>query len=520
MVGRNFRKLLRDAALYATSLTLGNGCLSTSEAKENRINDDQTRIEVPSKLEDFVHNNIDRWIETYHKPHITGMCISKQKTSDEMMPCAELMADMLRNAGVQNVKILREGESYPSVYGEIKSPNKNVPTLLIGGHYDTQPAVEALWTITKPFEPKIIIKDGKRELCGRGSSDDGQALTHLDAIEAYVKTGTPLPINIKFLLEGGEEKGSEEMDKLIEKYKDLLKTDVVLITDSGNIRPSVPAITYRSRGLVAMYINVKTAENDPHSGDGGSVLCNANTALTWILSGLIEPKTQQCLLPRFYDDVQKPSEAETEHIKSLEYDLNGFMDTYKIKHIIPKNVEEVKSAMWTQPTSEIHAIYRKKDKEKKVVPNEDGNKTTSEAEAYFTMRLVPNQDPNKIAEIATREIYQRAKQTCLAPDQIRINVISRDYPASADTENVYVKARSRALSMIFGIQPDIVPVGGTEPIVGFYQGILKAPVVYDSADTMDDKAHGNDECFSIEKSLVPMVLTNIVTYQLLLNTTK
>lgn len=498
--------MIKQTALAAL-LALGMGCASSVLVPPS------PREIISSPLEQYIQEHAQELLEDHHFRRIEATCVSKEKTPEEMLPCAELIKNMLETTGAHHVQILRQGRSYPAVFGEFRSPFPQARTILIGGHYDVQPVEEQSWTIGHPFTPRLASLYGEQRLTGRGASDDGQAFTHLDAVVAYLHSGIPLPVNVKFFYEGGEERGSPDMDKVMAVHKGLLSADVALLTDSGNSKEGVPAITYRSRGIVSAYVRVKTGKNDPHSGEGGGIVCNAIMALEKIISEMFDGKTQQVTIPGFYDDVLPLSPEEEAHIATIEFDENAFFKGhYGAQSII---VPDVKKAMWTQPTLECHALYRAKGENGQIIPLKDTNKTVTEAEAYLTMRLVPNQDPLEIAKLFTKRVQELAAlHTCLMPSQLSIEIEGAEYPAQVDISNAYVKLRARALEEAFGVPVQITPIGGTEPILNFYHSILGIPVIYDSFDTLKDNAHGNDESFSI-KTWAAGVRANIRTYQLI-----
>ena len=469
---------------------------------------------IASPLETYLQENALELLEAHHLSRIRAACVSKEKTPQEMLPCSMVVKEMLEEEGAKNIEILQEGNSYPAVFGEFRSPFPDARTVLIGGHYDVQPAEEKGWTISLPFQPAIISLYGEQRLAGRGASDDGQAFTHLDAVVAYIRSGIPLPINVKFFYEGGEERGSADMNQVMAAHQDLLSANVAILTDSGNVQEGVPAITYRSRGIVSAYIRVKTGKNDPHSGEGGGVVCNALMALEKITSCLFDGKTQKVLIPGFYNDIQPLSPEEEKYIASIPFDENSFFrGGYGAVRLLPEK-GKVKNAMWTEPTFEVHALYRGKDSRREVISHKDSNTTVTQAEAYVTMRLVPSQVPGKIADLFRRRVQEVATETCLLPDQISVEIEGADPPARVDNSNTYVQLRTKALEEMFGVPPQITPIGGTEPIVGYYGSVLKIPVIYDSFDTFKDNAHGNDESFSL-KVWAAGVRSNIRTYELL-----
>ncbi len=447
---------------------------------------------LKERLDDYIHNGIF--------PIIQAEAVSKHKTPAQMRPVAEKVKIIMATYGIENLQILQEAGSYPAVYGEVRSPHPHAPTILIQGHYDGQPSDASKWIKTKPHQPKIIPEDGERRIYGRGTSDDwGQVMTHLAAVDAYKRTGTPLPVNIKFLIEGGEEIGSNDMDKLVTRYKDLLQCDVVMITDSGPGREGHPVITTLARGLAAAYVTLQTGNNNPHSGD--NIAINAQKKLSRLLSKL-EDDQGKIIILGFYDQVRILSSLERKKLNSKPFDVELFKKTYGLDEIVTEPGYAPQETMWARPSYEVHGFFE----------GEKGNNIPTRAEAYVTMRLVADQNPEKIFTLFRDFLLQKAEELGVRK-YLTIQEQGLAFPFSTTTEHPAFKAAERAMEQAFGAAVDYMGIGGTEPIALFHQQILKVPVIFNAYNSPRDHYHGNDESFSIERSFIPGIKANVLFYR-------
>ncbi|MCK5456392.1 MAG: M20/M25/M40 family metallo-hydrolase, partial [Melioribacteraceae bacterium] len=273
----------------------------------------------------YIKNNRNRYIEEL-KEYIRIPSISTLKSSiPDIKKCRKFVADSLKKAGMKKVKIIPTS-GHPLVYGEwMGAPGK--PTVLIYGHYDVQPVdpIE-LWK-SPPFEP--VIKSGK--IWARGADDNkGQNFIHIKSVEAFLKTTGKLPVNIKFLTEGEEEIGSENLEKFIKQNKKLLKCDSVLISDTSMYGPGKPTINYGLRGLCYMEIELTGPDRDLHSGSFGGGIANPINELAKMISKLVD-KDGKITIPGFYKDVKKLTKKERENYKKLKYSDKELMKEYKVK---------------------------------------------------------------------------------------------------------------------------------------------------------------------------------------------
>ncbi len=456
----------------------------------------------PMNIDDAIQQNLEEYIHQGIFPVIAAEAVSKHKSPAQMRPIAEQVKRIMGVYGIENLQILQEAGSYPAIYGEVKSLNPLAPAILIQGHYDGQPSDAKKWTKTRPHEPKIILENGEHRIYGRGASDDwGQVMTHLAAVDAYQKSGTPLPVNIKFLIEGGEESGSNDMDKLILKYKDLLACDTVMITDSSPGREGHPVITTTSRGIVSAYITLQTGTGVTHSGD--NLADNAVALLALILTSMKDYATGKVLLPHFYDKVQEHTAEEKKKLQQIPFDLDLFKKTYGLHRIVTEQGYSAQETMWTRPSFEVHTL----------VGGEKSNSITTTAESYVTMRIVPDQNPEDIFSSFSAQFREHAHRLGLAPESVQIRQEAGVRPFSTSTQHPFFHAAEKAMEKAFGASVDYMGNGGSEPIAIYHQQILKVPIIFNAYNSPQDNYHGNDESFSIERSFIPGIKANVLFYE-------
>ena len=447
---------------------------------------------------------LDEQVNSHIIPLLRSRPVSSERSPAELHSTADDLKSILERVGLENVQILREGESYPAVYGEYHSPLIGAPTLLVQGHYDGQPSDLKRWTVTHPHEPVIVTVNGERRLYGRGASDDlGQVFTHVVALDFYRKHKLPLPINLKFLFEGGGEVGSKDMDTLVEKHKDLLRADVVMITDSAPGRMDHPVITTSGRGLVGFNVTLKTGTNNPHSGD--NIAFNAVATLAALLTSMKDYVTQRVLIPHFYDDVQDLSPREREQINAMQFDTDLFRMNYGLQQLVGEQGFTFNETMWHRPSYEIHEI--RGGMASNIIP--------TEVSTYVTMRLVPRQKPEKIGKLFVEELYHRAEIFGLQTSQLIVTSRSSSFPFNTSTDHPSFRKAEQAMAAAFGTSVDYMGCGGTEPIVLVHQQILKAPVIFNAYNSPSDHYHGDNESFSLDLGFIPGVVANVLFYELL-----
>lgn len=366
----------------------------------------------------------------------------------------------------------------PVVYGEKKTSKKNALTILIYGHYDVQP-VEPLgeWE-SEPFTG-VIRGD---YLFARGASDmKGQYIASLKAIESILSTGE-LPVNVKFILEGEEEIGSPNLENFLKQHTDLLKCDVVVNPDTGMLAPDVPTITYGLRGLAYFELRVYGPSNDLHSGVFGGVVHNPGQALCELIAGMHSPDGK-VTLPGFYDDVRPLSASERAELNRLPVTDQDYLNQTGVPELWGEDGYTPTERLGARPTLEVNGLYSGYI--------EVGAKTVlpSYAMAKISMRLVPDQDPQKVYDSLNVYLKQHA------PTTIRWELINMSgAPASITNRNLpAVQALSRALESVWGKTPVFRRDGGSVPVVGHMQEILGVDSILTGFSMPDDHIHAPNE---------------------------
>ena len=395
---------------------------------------------------------------------------------------AAWVADSLRSAGMQATIHSTPGQ--PVVVGEWRGAGERAPTLLIYGHYDVQPAEPLdLWE-SPPFEP--TLRDGK--IFARGSVDDkGQLFLHVKALEAHLKTRGRLPINVVVLAEGEEEVGSENLTSFVEAHTDLLAANAAVISDSAMFAPGLPSILSSLRGLAYFQIDVEGPTTDLHSGSYGGAVVNPAMALARILATMHDGHGR-IAIDGFYDRVRDWGETAREEIRRLPFDEEHFRQETGAPALNGEQGYSTLERVWMRPTCEINGLLSGYTGEgaKTVLP--------SKAMAKVSCRLVPDQDPEEI------ERLMRAHVERFAPKCVRVKVthLHGGRPWRAELNGPLFDAARRALASAFGREPVITGEGGSIPVVGDFQRILRTPVLLMGFGLPGENAHAPNEWMSAE----------------------
>jgi acetylornithine deacetylase/succinyl-diaminopimelate desuccinylase-like protein len=396
---------------------------------------------------------------------------------------ADWVAARLRAAGIENVQILPTG-GHPVVYGDWLHA-AGQPTILIYGHFDTQPVDPiALWT-APPFEP--VVRDGR--VYARGASDDkGNMFVPIVAVEALLSSEGKLPLNVKFLFEGQEEIGSPQIPEFVAAQRELLACDLAVSSDGGQWSETEPAILLGLRGGCGVQIDVEGAKTDLHSGGYGGTIQNPIHALVQILDSL-RSHDGKVLVEGFYDDVVPLSEADRAMIAAVPFDERAYLEELGLDAVYGEPGYTTYERNWTRPTLEINGIYGgfQGDGIKTVLPNA--------AHAKVTCRLVPNQDP---ATIAQRVIDHVRKH---APSGVRVSAAPlafRAQPYVMPTDHPGNQAARDVLTELYGRPPYDVRTGGSIPIVMVFLQQLGVHTVNFGFGLPDEQIHAPDEFFRLE----------------------
>jgi acetylornithine deacetylase/succinyl-diaminopimelate desuccinylase-like protein len=426
---------------------------------------------------DFINANRDRYVAELQEylaiPSISALPAHQQ----DVRRCAEWTADHLRRIGLENVRLV-ETPGHPVVYAEWLGA-EGAPTILFYGHYDVQPVdpVE-LWD-SPPFE--ATVRDG--ELYARGAVDDkGQIFMHFKAIEAHLAQNGRLPVNMKLVLEGEEEVGSENLDNFVKAHRDLLAADVVVISDSPMFDRGIPSICYGLRGLAYCQIDVRGTKTDLHSGSFGGAVANPIMVLAQILAQMKE-RSGRVKIPGFYDEVRELTAEEREAWRRLPFSERQYARDIGAPKLFGESGYTTLERVWARPTFEINGILGGFTGEgaKTVIP--------AVAMAKVSMRLVPDQDPDRIARLFEDHVRKIAPKTV----EVTVTRMHGGKPWMASLDNRFVQAAARAIEKGFGKTPVFNREGGSIPVVATFQEILGLPSVLFGVGLPDENAHAPNE---------------------------
>jgi acetylornithine deacetylase/succinyl-diaminopimelate desuccinylase-like protein len=425
----------------------------------------------------YIENNQGRFLEELKEFLRIPSISNNAENKEDVLRCAHFLADQLRQIGMQRVEIFPT-PGHPIVYAEwLGSPGE--PTVLFYGHYDVQPVDPLdLWT-SGPFEP--TIRNG--EIYARGSADDkGQVMMNLKAVESHFKSQGKLPVNIKFLVEGEEEVGSTHLDEFVATHKELLRADVVLISDTTMFDRGVPSICYGLRGLVYFQIDLKGSESDLHSGSFGGTVVNPNFALAHMIASL-KDSDGRVTIPGFYEDVLPMSAAEKEELSRLPFNEEKYRKSLGAPALFGEKGFSPLEQLWVRPTLEVNGLCGGFIGEgaKTVIP--------AKAMAKISMRLVPNQDPEKIAQ----RFEEHIKKITPPPVELKITRMHGGKPWVAPIDHPAIQAASRAFEKGFGKRPVFVREGGSIPVVATFAELLALPSVLMGIGLPDENAHAPNE---------------------------
>ena len=398
----------------------------------------------------------------------------------EVLKTADFVAQKLTDAGADKVEVCPTA-GYPIVYGEkIIDPAK--PTVLVYGHYDVQPADPLELWHTPPFEP--TLRDEK--IYARGACDDkGQFYMHVKAFELMMQTDT-LPCNIKFMIEGEEEVGSNNLGLFVQANKQKLKSDVVLISDTSMLSMENPSLETGLRGLSYLEVEVVGPNRDLHSGVYGGAVANPATILCQLIASLHD-ENNHITIPGFYDDVLPLSEADRAALNKAPFDLEDYKKDLGVNDVWGEKGYTTLERTGTRPTLEVNGIWGGYTGEgaKTVLP--------SKASAKISMRLVPNQQSDKITQLFT-EHFQK-----IAPAYVKVKVSAHHggEPVVTPTDSVAYRAAQKAISESFGKEPIPTRGGGSIPIVALFEKELGIKTVLMGFGLDSDNLHSPNEKYDL-----------------------
>ncbi len=435
-----------------------------------------TPLEYADKNHDAFLSQLIEWLripsistDPAYRPHVRD--------------AAEWLASHFREIGTERVE-LTATDGHPIVYAE-HFVGHDRPTVLVYGHYDVQPPDPLDEWESDPFDP--VIRDG--HLYGRGTSDDkGQVFMHVKALESFLKSGNELPVNLKFVIEGEEESGSNHLRPFLESYRNRLKSTVAVISDTAMLEPGIPVITYGLRGLAYVQVELRGASRDLHSGVYGGAVENPINALSRLIAGLHDEK-HRVTIPGFYDNVRDLSEAERQRFRELPFDERAWLADVEVRQSKTEEGYSVYEATTARPTLDVNGIWGGYQGEgaKTVLPARAG--------AKISMRLVPDQNPQEVTEKIRRYFEENVPPT--------MKLIFRDLHGGDDivmnTDHPAMQAAAESMEAVFDQKVHFLREGGSIPVVAEMKEILGIETVLMGFGLNSDAIHSPNERFGLDR---------------------
>ncbi|NJK97080.1 MAG: dipeptidase [Bacteroidetes bacterium] len=432
-------------------------------------------------IRNYIESNSKRFLEElFELLRIPSISATSEHKLD-MYKAAEFIKKALIDAGADHADIMPTS-GQPVIFGQ-KIINTDLPTVMVYGHYDVQPVDPVnLWN-SHPFSPEI--RDGK--IYARGADDNkGQLYMHLKAFELMMRTDT-LPCNVKFLIEGEEEIGSPNLKKFCTEHQEMLKCDVILVSDTTMIGKDIPSITVGLRGLAYLEVEVTGPNRDLHSGLFGGAVANPVQMLADMISSLKNDK-KEINIPGFYDDVIKISTEERKEMAKAPFNLEKYKSSLAINDVSGEEGYTTIERTGIRPALDVCGIWGGYTGE--------GAKTVLPAKAYakISMRLVPNQSPDKIAKLFEDHFIKSA------PAGVTVKVTNlhggRPYVSPVDTKAY--RAAEEAMKTTFGVNPVPFRSGGSIPVIADFEEVLGVKTILMGFGLESDAIHSPNENFSLE----------------------
>ena len=436
-------------------------------------------------VKEYIQSNQQRFLDELFELLRIPSVSADSKHKNDVRKAAEYVVKKLKDAGADTAEIC-ETAGHPIVFGE-KIIDSKLPTVLVYGHYDVQPADPIdLWT-SPPFEP--VIKDGK--IYARGSCDDkGQVYMHIKAFEAMMKLNQ-LSCNVKFMIEGEEEVGSDNLGIFVKENANKLKADVILISDTSIISLDSPSITVGLRGLSYMEVEVTGPNRDLHSGVYGGAVANSANILSKMIASLHDDQGR-VTIPGFYDKVDELSKAEREALNKAPFNLDDYKKELAIEDINGEAGYTTLERTGTRPTLDVNGIWGGYSGEgaKTVLP--------SKAYAKISMRLVPHQNNHEITELFTKHFKSIAPKSV----KVKVTALHGGEPAVTPTDSKAFRAASEAFEEVWGKTPIPTRDGGSIPIVSLFKKELGLDTVLMGFGLDSDAIHSPNEHYGIKNFLI------------------
>ncbi len=439
-----------------------------------------------SAVKTYINQNKDRFIEELISLLKIPSVSADKAYQKDVLKTADAVANYLEKAGCKKVEIC-ETPGYPIVYGE-HIIDASLPTILVYGHYDVQPADPIdLWD-SPPFEPVIKKTESHPEgaIYARGSCDDkGQMYMHIKAFEIMMSLNT-LPCNVKFMIEGEEEVGSESLEWFVKRNQQKLSNDVILISDTGMISNEQPSITTGLRGLSYVEVEVTGPNRDLHSGLYGGAVANPINILTKMIASL-QDEDNHITIPGFYDKVIDATEEERKEMAKAPFSLEAYKKALDIEEVYGETGYTTNERNSIRPTLDVNGIWGGYTGE--------GAKTVIASKAYakISMRLVPDQDPDEITQLFIEHFKS------IAPKAVKVKVSPHHggHAYVTPIDNIGYQAANKAYTETFGVPAIPQRSGGSIPIVALFEKELKSKTILMGFGLDSDAIHSPNEHFGV-----------------------
>lgn len=439
-----------------------------------------TKEETGQYLSENKQRFLDELFELLRIPSVSA----DPKFKGDVQKAAQFVKEKFDAAGADNTEVCQTN-GHPIVYAD-KIIDPNLPTVLVYGHYDVQPADPyELWD-SEPFNP--VIKNGK--IVARGSADDkGQMYIHIKAFEMMMKNGG-VPCNVKFMIEGEEEVGSENLEIFIAENKEKLKSDVIVISDTSMIANEHPSMAVSLKGISYLEIEVTGPNRDLHSGVYGGAVANPINVLARMIASL-QDENRKVTVPGFYDQVLELTQAERDEMNKAPFNLDDYKKDLVIDDVEGEASYNTLERMGIRPTLDVNGIWGGYIGEgaKTVLP--------SKAQAKISMRLVPNQNHHEITKLFQKHLES------IAPKSVKVKVTPHHggmpYVTPTDTDSY--KAAEKAFEKVWGKKPIPTREGGSIPIVSLFKDILGLDSILMGFGLNSDAIHSPNESFGVENYL-------------------
>ena len=436
---------------------------------------------MKDQIENYINTHKDRFLNELMDMLRIPSVSADPAFSKDVEKTAAYVAEKLKEAGAENIEICATAGN-PIVYAD-KIIDPSLPTVLVYGHYDVQPADPyELWD-SPPFEP--VFKNDK--IYARGACDDkGQMYMHVKAFEMMMNLNA-LPCNVKFMIEGEEEVGSVNLGPFVKAHTERLKSDVILISDTSMLANDIPSITVGLRGLTYVEVFLTGPNRDLHSGTYGGAVANPINALTEMIASLIDPETRKIKIPGFYDDVVELSEEERALLRQIPFSVEQYQKDLDVNATRGEEGYSIIEQTSTRPTLDVNGI--------KGGYLGEGAKTVlpSKASAKISMRLVPNQKSERIAQL----FAEYFKSLAPAGIKVEVNFHHGGEPVVVPINCIEYQAAALAYEETFGKKPIPVRAGGSIPIVALFEEVLKVKSIMMGFGLDTDAIHSPNENFGV-----------------------